>query len=231
MHHHTFVLSELAHLALGARARREFRQQALLRLSPVIPHQLAIFHAAPPVPPGIEPVTIGFSPQAERRLRARWTAGAPEPGERPLQAEALGRVQGGLLFSRLTGELTPGTSALVVPLERGGQVRALLILGRRQQEFSEDEVDLATLIAPVLSLGDAHPLELPEAMGASLSSREAEIFEYLCRGLRNQDIASALGTSPHTVRNQLVRLYRKVGVCTRSELVGLASSVVRRATQ
>jgi len=42
------------------------------------------------------------------------------------------------------------------------------------------------------------------------------------------DIAQALGTSPHTVRNQLARLYRKVGACTRSERVGLASSVARR---
>ncbi|HUM10289.1 MAG TPA: LuxR C-terminal-related transcriptional regulator [Myxococcaceae bacterium] len=197
----------------------------------MIPHELGVFHSAPPVPPGIEPVTLGLSEQANRRLRARWTSQAPDAAGQYRQAESLGPAEGARLFSRLCGELMPGTGALVIPLERGSQVRAWLLLGRKTPVFSESEVDLARLLAPLLSLGDAHPLELPEAVGAALSRREAEIFEYLCRGLRNQDIAEALGTSEYTVRNQLVRLYRKVGVCTRSELVGLASSVIRRATQ
>jgi DNA-binding CsgD family transcriptional regulator len=130
----------------------------------------------------------------------------------------------------VSGTVHAPCSVLLVPLQRGGHVRAWLLLGRRAPAFSGPELERADLLAPVLSLADEYVLELPEAVGVTLSAREAEIFEYLCRGFRNGDIAEALGTSPHTVRNQLARLYRKVGVCTRSELVGLASSVVRRAT-
>ncbi|HVP60175.1 MAG TPA: helix-turn-helix transcriptional regulator [Myxococcaceae bacterium] len=230
MHHHSFVLSELAELGLNARARRDFRQRVLFRLAPVIPHELGLFHTAPPVPPGMDPVTSGFSAHAERRLRARWSSHAPVPGACRPRAEALMAPEGARLFARLTGELHPPTAALLLPIQHTGRVRAWLVLGRCASEFSEAELELARLLSPVLSLGDGHALELHEAVGTPLSARESEIFEYLCRGFRNEDIAEALGTSPHTVRNQLVRLYRKTGVCTRSELVGLASTAVRRAT-
>jgi DNA-binding CsgD family transcriptional regulator len=142
----------------------------------------------------------------------------------------LAPADGAQLLTRVTGTVHSPCSVLLVPLLRGRQVRAWLVLGRLAPEFSDLELERANLLAPVLSLADEHVLELPEAVGAVLSAREAEIFEYLCRGFRNGDIAEALGTSPHTVRNQLARLYRKAGVCTRSELVGLASSVVRRTT-
>ena len=75
----------------------------------------------------------------------------------------------------------------------------------------------------MLQLGDERQVEASESVGVRLSPRERQIFEYLVRGFRNEDIARALGTSPATVRNQLVRLYRKAGVSTRSELVGLAT--------
>ena len=84
-------------------------------------------------------------------------------------------------------------------------------------------------LQPVLQLGDERQVEVGETVGVRLSPRERQIFEYLIRGFRNDDIARALGTSPATVRNQLVRLYRKTGVATRSELVGLATS--RRLVQ
>ena len=230
MNDDSVVLAEVATLGLSARARREFRQAILTRLATVIPYQLAIFHTAPPVPPGSEPVTAGLSSQAERRLHIRWTAAAPDGRGEWLRTQVLASASGAQLLARLTGTVHPPCSVLLVPLVRGDRVRAWMLLGRRAPDFSAPELARADLLAPVLSLADEHVLELPEAMGAALSTREEEIFEYLCRGFRNGDIAAALGTSPHTVRNQLARLYRKVGVCTRSELVGLASSVVRRAT-
>ena len=94
----------------------------------------------------------------------------------------------------------------------------------RDQPFSEDELRFLGQLRPVLRLGDERQMEVGETVGASLSPRERQIFDYLVRGFRNEDIARALGTSPATVRNQLVRLYRKAGVATRSELVGLAAS-------
>jgi DNA-binding NarL/FixJ family response regulator len=231
MHHHTFLISELAVLGLSARSRVDFRRAVLARIAPVLTHTVAVFHSAAPVPPGIEPVIVGLSPQAERRLRARWATQARDLEDQRGPVQSLDGLVAAALLARLTGELQASHSALLLRLERASKTRAWLLLARRSPEFSTEEIELAQLLAPVVSLADANSLELPEAVGSPLSAREVEIFEYLCRGFRNEDIAEALGTSRHTVRNQLVRLYRKVGVCTRSELVGLASTVVRRSTQ
>lgn len=62
--------------------------------------------------------------------------------------------------------------------------------------------------------------ELPGA--TDLSAREVEICRLASRGLRNREIAEITGTSPHTVRNQLARIFRKLEVTTRAELAGLA---------
>ena len=59
----------------------------------------------------------------------------------------------------------------------------------------------------------------PLAMNG-LTRRERDIVEHLRRGLTNREIGRALGISTNTVRNTLARLFDKVGVSTRSELMG-----------
>ena len=49
----------------------------------------------------------------------------------------------------------------------------------------------------------------------------------MLRGESNKDIASRLGTSAHTVKNQLTTIYRKVGVSNR---VLLAAWAYRHST-
>jgi DNA-binding NarL/FixJ family response regulator len=46
----------------------------------------------------------------------------------------------------------------------------------------------------------------------------------VAEGLPNGEIASALKVSPHTVKNHLFRIYEKLGVSTRSELILYAFS-------
>jgi Response regulator containing a CheY-like receiver domain and an HTH DNA-binding domain len=46
------------------------------------------------------------------------------------------------------------------------------------------------------------------------------VVQHLRSGLTNQQIGLALGISTNTVRNTLARLFAKMGVCTRSELMG-----------
>jgi DNA-binding NarL/FixJ family response regulator len=48
------------------------------------------------------------------------------------------------------------------------------------------------------------------------------VLDLLQRGYTNREIASALGSSPNTVRNQLSSLFAKVGATTRAELVALS---------
>ena len=55
---------------------------------------------------------------------------------------------------------------------------------------------------------------------SGLTRREREIVEKLRTGLTNREIGRDLGISTNTVRNTLARLFEKVGVSTRSELMG-----------
>lgn len=69
--------------------------------------------------------------------------------------------------------------------------------------------------------------DLPSAAGVpfehaelkALSPREREVLSYLVAGDRVPAIARHLHISPHTVRNHLKAIYRKVGVDTQSSLI------------
>jgi DNA-binding CsgD family transcriptional regulator len=53
----------------------------------------------------------------------------------------------------------------------------------------------------------------------SLSDRESEIVPLIIEGLSNDDIASKLFISPHTVKNHVTSIFRKAGVTNRFELL------------
>jgi PAS domain S-box-containing protein len=52
-----------------------------------------------------------------------------------------------------------------------------------------------------------------------LTSREREIVALICRGANDAEISSQLKLSPHTVRNHVASLYRKLGVNRRSAVI------------
>jgi DNA-binding CsgD family transcriptional regulator len=106
---------------------------------------------------------------------------------------------------------------------------ALVLAREKAMPFVLPELELLRLALPVLALAEMNAGNLEDSLGSPLTSRERDIFEYLQRGYSNRQIALVLGTSPLTVRNQLGRLFRKVGVASRSELVGLASAPWARA--
>ena len=54
-----------------------------------------------------------------------------------------------------------------------------------------------------------------------LSPAEAAAVAGVARGLSNREIAAELGKSPATVKNQLVSVYRKLGVNSRIRLMVL----------
>ncbi|WP_068139697.1 helix-turn-helix domain-containing protein [Limnochorda pilosa] len=51
-----------------------------------------------------------------------------------------------------------------------------------------------------------------------LSGREREILELLANGLNNREIAAALYISPHTVKNHVSSIYRKLGADDRTRI-------------
>ena len=55
-----------------------------------------------------------------------------------------------------------------------------------------------------------------------ITSREQEIIEGVCQGLSNKEIAQRLSVSPHTVKADLNRIFKKFNVTNRSKLMLLA---------
>ena len=54
-----------------------------------------------------------------------------------------------------------------------------------------------------------------------LSARERQVIQQLASGMTNREIAHALDLSPHTVKNYLFRIFDKLGVSSRTELLYL----------
>jgi len=68
--------------------------------------------------------------------------------------------------------------------------------------------------SPTIRAVGAHGMEL-------LSRRELEVVRCLAEGLSNREIAKRLGLSQHTIKNYLFRVFDKLGVSSRLELLSL----------
>jgi len=76
------------------------------------------------------------------------------------------------------------------------------------------------------ALGDALPLRVIDARGGTLlSKREQEVVRCVAEGLSNREIAQRLGLTEHTVKNYLFRIFDKLGVSKRVEVVLYAYSL------
>jgi len=64
----------------------------------------------------------------------------------------------------------------------------------------------------------------------SLSNREREIARLVVEGKTNREIASVLFISEHTVRNQLVNIFGKLGISRRTELARLSAGLAEPAS-
>src|SRR5207245_4183759 len=72
----------------------------------------------------------------------------------------------------------------------------------------------------VEALASSPEVRAVDANGLSLlSKREMDVVRSLAEGLTNREIAARLGLSQHTIKNYLFRVYDKLGVSNRLELL------------
>lgn len=75
------------------------------------------------------------------------------------------------------------------------------------------------------AFADSAPPRLTDAQGAVLlSKRQQDIVRCITEGLSNREIAERLKLSEHTVKNYIFRIFDKLGVSTRVEMVLYAFS-------
>lgn len=112
-----------------------------------------------------------------------------------------------LRFLDLLDERVPERDPQRLPfaLPADGETEAFHDLMVRAQRFA----DLFLVI-----VWPAGPLD-------KLTSREREVVECVAQGLSFKQAAKKIGVAPSTVANHLYRVYRKLGVCSRTELASL----------
>jgi DNA-binding NarL/FixJ family response regulator len=72
----------------------------------------------------------------------------------------------------------------------------------------------------IKTLGEREPARVVDAKGiALLTKREAQVVSMAVEGLPNHEIAVKLAMSEHTVKNHLFRIYEKLGISNRVELI------------
>jgi len=70
------------------------------------------------------------------------------------------------------------------------------------------------------ALSHAMPFRFRDARGLELlSKREQDVVKLVAEGMANKEISARLGLTGHSVRNYIFRIFDKVGVSTRVELV------------
>jgi DNA-binding NarL/FixJ family response regulator len=110
---------------------------------------------------------------------------------------------------------------------RGYSFKALPKCIRRVHEGQVwvNNVELEFLLELVISLS---PMQARHNTGgmAQLTPRERDVVRLAVEGMRNQEISVRLNVSEHTVRNYLFRIFDKLGISSRVELVLYAFSGV-----
>jgi two-component system nitrate/nitrite response regulator NarL len=98
--------------------------------------------------------------------------------------------------------------------------RCICAVHRGQVWVSNDQVEF--LLQLVMHL---RPLQIAKPGGmALLTRREREVVDLVAEGMRNEEVSQKLNITEHTVRNYLCRIFEKLGLSSRVELVLYALS-------
>jgi DNA-binding CsgD family transcriptional regulator len=220
----------ITELACATPDRSEFERGVLELLESRIGADVGFFCADG----GVSDVAIGLDSRVREPARERWPEMAREVARlRPVaersrwavvDSECFGRELERLVYYDTVMRPHHGRTTLMGFLRCHGRHIGVVVLGRNAGSPSFRPRDLALLaeVLPMLSLAQKSYLRAGstnEEAAAALTAREREVWSYLRLGYTNQQIALALGSAPRTVRNQLSRVYEKLGVSGRAEAV------------
>ncbi|MFO0755730.1 MAG: helix-turn-helix transcriptional regulator [Byssovorax sp.] len=229
---------ELAALALSAPSQRDYRAEALRRLIGWVGADAGLIHQHFPT---TAPLETGIYEQMDmdyvERCVANWdeqychdmapvVLASRSCGGASIDARSLAD-RGRLSFYNDIIVPTGVREGMFCHIELGGASMALCFMNRSSKpRFDDIALTVVRGLLPLFSLGDGllgkrAPAFDDEVRIAELSRREREVAELMTRGYTNREIALALGSSVHTVRNQVASLFRKAGASTRAELVGI----------
>lgn len=80
--------------------------------------------------------------------------------------------------------------------------------------FGQPLLDLA-LSVPLIAVGGRHFERLAQPGSSLVTAREFEVMSYVCRGLKNKDVAAAMGLSEPTVKMHMSSIRKKLGARSR----------------
>ena len=139
------------------------------------------------------------------------TAGVPEDAERPwalVNARDGGLLEVNAAFVALARQGWPDWQNGQLPTTLRRNLRHAVDYAGREIAIAIKAIDDYRLLVPRLR----HAAE-------RLGTRESLVLRRYATGSSYRDIAQELGTSPATVRSQLARIYRRLGVHNKAELV------------
>lgn len=89
-------------------------------------------------------------------------------------------------------------------------------------EKSASSAELAAALRGLLMAADPEAEEAAMASSGKLSKRQTQLIAMLDKGMSNRDIATDLEISEHTVKVHLWRLFRRLGVKSRTQALHFA---------
>lgn len=224
--------SEIVELASTCAGEAALRATALDRLRTLLPFDSAMFIAGDI---RLRPVSLNKEAFVDRY---RYFAENPDYYRRGIQkgtqaAEAHGAYLDLDVFDASERRNLPLYAEMIRPQRINSQVITHLKFRGRPLgivhlcrhgvtgRYRSGDAEVMGALVPLLSLAMASIEPAPVITAgrlAQLSPREQQVAQLVCRGLTNREVARLLGTSAHTVRNQLHSLFERLGLSNRAEL-------------
>ena len=228
-------VEEIVEIATSSRDVGEFRAHCLQRLSTLVGCDAALMQDATPGSGFIEGGCLNIPPDPVRRISRKLSLYGSQM--LPLLArvarehvavdvEVLGRryVSRMDITREETGPLGFHGPVLLIGIPRRnptGQMTMLNFLRTNvRTSYAESGRRALRKLAPVLGLcSDAFMAQATTAPVLNLSAQEKALVEWVRLGYSNAQIAAVLGTSVPAVKNRLLRLFKRVEVESRTELL------------